>query len=100
MSGFMESYEKRRSDLSARAEADRNALAAAFADVQEELHVAEKVVAIAQRVARHKWIFGVAAAGMVVAPLVARKWIRRAAAWLPIALAGYRVVRKARSRTD
>jgi len=96
----MESYDKRRSDLIARAETDRNALAAAFADVQAELHVADRVVAMAQRVGRHKWILGVAAAGMVVAPVLARKWIRRGAAWLPLVLAGYRVVRKARSRAD
>jgi hypothetical protein len=96
----MESFEKRRSDLVARAEADRNALAAAFDSVQDELHVADKIVATARKVSRHNWLCGVLAAGMIVTPIVTRKWLQRSAWWLPLVLAGYRVVKKHRSSAD
>jgi phosphatidylglycerophosphate synthase len=75
-------------------EQDRIELSDAFAAAQRELHVADRVVAAAQRLARHKAILGMMAAGLVLAPVMARKWIRRASWWLPILIQGYRIIRQ------
>ncbi|HKW13788.1 MAG TPA: hypothetical protein VJS69_04810 [Candidatus Krumholzibacteria bacterium] len=96
MSSRLETLRERRLAMVATCEQDRIDLSDAFAGVQRELHVADRLVAVAQRLSRHKAILGVMAAGLVLAPVMARKWIRRASWWLPIAIQGYRIIQSSR----
>jgi hypothetical protein len=79
---------------------DRRDLAIAFHGIEHELRVADRVVSIAQRLKGHPVIVGVLAAGTILAPVLARKWVRRAASWLPIGLQVYRMFKGARRRAD
>ena len=97
MSSRLETLRERRLAIVAACEEDRIAVADAFAGVQRELHVVDRVVATAQRVKQHKMVVGLIAAGLVMAPVLARKWIRRAAWWLPIVIQGYRIIKSSRS---
>ena len=91
MSSRLETLRERRLAILAACDQDRKDVANAFGGVQRELRVADRVVAAAQRLKHHKTMAGVMAAGLVLAPVFARKWIRRASWWLPIALQGYRM---------
>lgn len=94
MSSSLDGVRERRLALVAECDRDREQLAAAFGGVERQLHVADRVVAIAQRLSRHRAILGVVAAGLILTPVLARKWIRRASLWLPIAIEGYRIIRQ------
>ena len=87
---------ERRLTLVTACEADRRDLAAAFRGVRRELDIADRVVRVGQRLTRHKAVVGILVAGLVVAPVLAAKWIRRAAWWLPIVIQGYRMIRSSR----
>jgi len=96
----LETIAERRRSLIAQCDADRAALATAFRGVERELHIADRVVAMARGLNRHRVLVGVAAAGLILAPVMARKWIRNAVWWLPIAIEGYRVVKNLRAARD
>lgn len=101
MSSRLDERAERRSEIIARCEENRAALAAAFGGVQRELRVADLVVSAARGVGRNKLVVGMAAAGLILAPVITKKWIRRAVWWLPIAVEGYKIVHTLRdSRRD
>jgi len=107
LSSPLDGVRARRLALVAECDRDREQLAVAFGGVRRELHVADRLVAIAQRLSRHRAIMGVVAAGLIFNPALARKWIRRASLWLPIAIDGYRIIgqssqreRRERRRSD
>jgi YqjK-like protein len=93
LSSRLEMLRERRLAIVAGCERDREQLAQAFGGIQRELHVADRVIAIARRLSRHRAILGVVAAGLILTPVLARKWVRRASLWLPIAIEGYRIVK-------
>ncbi len=107
MSSHLDALRERRLAIVAACEQDRNDVARAFGGIQRELHVADRVIAFVQRARDNRVVVGLVAAGLVLAPVLARKWIRRAAWWLPIAIQGYRIIRQSsqhkkrkRSRSD
>jgi hypothetical protein len=87
---------ERRLTLVTACDQDRAAVAKAFGGVEHELRIADRVVATAQRLRGHPVIVGVLAVGTILAPVLARKWVRRAASWLPLAIQAYRMVRNRR----
>jgi hypothetical protein len=95
MSSHLESLRERRLAIIASCDADRMAVADSFGEIQHELRIADRVVSAAQRFSRNKVLVGVLAVGLVAAPILARKWIRRAAWWLPVIIQGYRTIRSA-----
>lgn len=96
MSSHLDSLRERRLAVIAACDADRVALADSFGEIQHELRVADRVVSAAQRFSRNKVMIGVLAVGLVAAPVLARKWIRRASWWLPILIQGYRTIQSSR----
>jgi len=97
LSSHLEMLRERRMALVAACDLDRADVAKAFGGVEHELRVADRVVATVQRLKSHPVIVGVLAAGTILAPVLARKWVRRAASWLPIAIQAYRMVRGRRT---
>lgn len=81
--------------LVAACDQDRADVATAFGGIEHELRIADRVVATAQRLRSNPVIVGVLAVGAILAPVLARKWVRRAATWLPIAIQGYRMIKSA-----
>lgn len=98
MSSRLDSLRERRLAIVAACEQDRADVASAFGGIQRELHVADRVIAVAQRVKENRVLVGAVAAALVLAPVFARKWIRRAAWWLPVAIQGYRIVQSSRNK--
>ena len=98
MSSRLETLRERRLAIVDACEQDRIELADAFAGVQRELHVADKLVSLVQRVRSNRGLIGALAAGLILTPVLARKWIRRASWWLPIAIQGYRIIQSSRGR--
>ena len=94
MSSHLETLRERRAAIIAACDADRMAVADSFEELQHELRIADRVVSAAQRFSRNKVVVGVLAAGLVAAPVLARKWIRRAAWWLPVAIQGYKIIKQ------
>ena len=94
MSERLDTLCERRLAIVAECEQDRTDVANAFGAIQRELHVADRVIAVAQRVRVNRVMVGAMAAGLVLAPVLARKWIRRAAWWLPVIIEGYRTIRQ------
>jgi hypothetical protein len=97
MSARLDALRDRRLALVARSDTDRDAVAATFDELAGELHIADRVVATAQRLSRHHVWVGVAAAGLVLAPVLMRRWIRSAGWWLPVAIGVFRLTRKKRT---
>jgi hypothetical protein len=97
MSSHLDMLSERRVELIAACDQDRRDLAIAFHGVEHELRVADRVVATVQRLKGNPVIVGVLAVGTILAPMLARKWVRRAASWLPIAIQAYRMVRNRRT---
>lgn len=97
MTGRFGTLRERRLAIVAGCEQDRLDVADAFRGMQRELHVADRVVAAAQRVKDHKFVVGLIAAGLVMTPVLMRKWIRRASWWLPILIQGYKIIQSSRS---
>jgi hypothetical protein len=95
MSSHLETLRERRLALVAACDQDRLDVAEEFGSLQRELHMADKIVRIAQRFNRNKVVIGALAVGLIAVPALTRKWIRRAAWWLPIAIQGYRIIRDA-----
>jgi hypothetical protein len=93
MSSPVEGLAGRREALIARSDRERAALAATLGGFEKVIAVAELGVAAARGIQRHRVLVGVATAGLVLAPLAARTWMRRAIWWLPIAIEGYRLAR-------
>ncbi len=94
MSARLESLRERRLAIVAECDQDRTGVALAWGGIQRELHVADRVITVAQRFKENRAMMGVVAAGLILAPVFARKWIRRASWWLPIAIQGYRIIRQ------
>lgn len=94
MSSHLDVLRERRLAIVAACDQDRAEVAQAFGGIQRELHVADRVVAFVQRINGNRAVMGIAAVGLVLAPVFARKWIRRAAWWLPVAIQGYRIIRQ------
>lgn len=97
MSSHLEMLRERRVALVAACDQDRAAVAKAFGGVEHELRIADRVVATAQRLRSHPVVVGLLAVGTILAPVLARKWVRRAASWLPIAIQAYRMVKDRRT---
>jgi hypothetical protein len=96
MTGHVDTLRDRLDALVARSDADRNAVAADFNALADELHIADKVVATARRLNEHRVWVGVAAAALILAPKMTRKLIRGANWLLPAALGVMRILRRAR----
>ena len=97
MSPHLETLRERRLALVAACDQDRLDVAGEFGAMQRELHVSDKIVSIAQRVSRNRAVIGALAVGLIAVPALTRKWIRRAAWWLPIAIQGLRIIHSARN---
>jgi hypothetical protein len=100
LSSHLETLRQRRLAIIAGCDQDREQLAAAFHGIEHELRIADRVVATAQRLKSNPVIVGVLAVGTILAPVLARKWVRRAASWLPIAIQAYRMFKGSRRRAD
>ena len=98
MSAHLDGLRERRLAIVAVCDQDRADVAQAFGGIQRELHVADRVVAFVQRIHGNRAVMGIAAAGLVLAPVFARKWIRRAAWWLPVAIQGYKIIQSSRTK--
>jgi hypothetical protein len=61
--------------------------------LEREIAVADALVETARRVHRHRFLVVGFAAGMVLAPVAALKWLRRAMLLAPLVLEGYQLVR-------
>lgn len=96
MSSHLESLRERRMAIITACDLDRDAIAESFAALQYELRFADRVVSAAQKFSRNKVMIGALAVGLVAAPVMARKWIRRASWWLPILVQGYRTIQSSR----
>jgi hypothetical protein len=94
MISHLNTLRERRLAVIALCDDDRRDVADAFLGLQHELRVADKIVSVAQGLNRNRVVMGALAVGLVVAPVFARKWIRRASWWLPIVIQGYRVIRQ------
>jgi hypothetical protein len=94
----LETLRERRLAIVAACEQDRADVADAFGGIQRELHVADKIVSLAQRLKGNPAVIAVMVGGLIFTPVLARKWIRRAAWWLPIAIQGYRIIQQSRGR--
>jgi hypothetical protein len=98
MSSRLLELRERRLAIVAACDQDRRELADAFGGLERELHFADRIVRVAQRVKRNRAVMGVLAAGLVLAPILAKKWVRRAAWWLPVAIQGYRIIQSSRGK--
>jgi hypothetical protein len=98
MSSRLDSLGERRLAIVAACDQDRADVAQAFGCIQRELHVADRVIAVAQGIKANRVVMGAVAAGLVLAPVFARKWIRRAAWWLPVAIQGYKIIKQSSQR--
>jgi len=97
MISHLDTLRERRLAVIAACDDDRRDLADAFAGLQHELRIADKIVSVMQGLNRNRAVIGALAVGLVVAPVFARKWIRRASWWLPILIQGYRIIRQSSS---
>jgi hypothetical protein len=97
MSGMLNGLAQRRMALVARADQDRAALVESFSGIQRRLVVAETVVSTVRRMRRNRALLGAIAVFGIVAPLAARKWIRRASFFLPLVIGGVRLAREHRA---
>lgn len=97
MSSRLDALRERRLAIVAACEEDRAGVAQALGGIQRELHVADRVIAVAQSIKANRVMMGVVAAGLVLAPVFARKWIRRASWWLPVAIQGYKIIQSSRT---
>ena len=93
MSSMLEGVAGRRRALIDRSDRDRAALAATFRSLERQLAVADVIVSTVRRVNRHRALVGAAAAVLILAPLAARTWVRRAMWVLPIIIEGYRAAK-------
>lgn len=98
MSGETNTLAERRQALVQRSDQERAELATIFGGLERKLAIVDTVVATARRLNRHRLLVGAAGAFLVLAPLAARSWIRRAVSLVPLALEGYRLVKAGKSR--
>jgi hypothetical protein len=91
MSSRPDALAERRRALIARCAEEREELGAIVGGIESKLALAETVVATARGLNRHRALAGAAGVFMVLAPLAARSWIRRALWLIPAAIEGYRL---------
>ena len=96
MSSRLDALAGRRAVLIDRSDRDRAVLAAAVGSLERQLAVADVIVATVRRVHRHRALVGAVAALLILAPLAARTWVRRAMWVLPLVIEGYRAVKSLR----
>jgi hypothetical protein len=96
MSSRLDELRERRLGLVARSDDDRNALAGTFGGVEKQFHVVDMLVSVVQRVNRHRAILGLVAGGLILTPVVTKRWVRRASWLLPLAIAVFREMRSTR----
>jgi hypothetical protein len=92
----MDRFAQRRAELVIRTDRDREAVADAFTSLQGRMKVAEALVSVVRRANRHRVLAGTIAVFAILAPFTARKWLKRAAWFLPRAFEGMRLARGAR----
>ena len=88
---------ERRREIIVACDTDRDALASSFTGMERELRIADRIVSVARTMNRHRALVGAAAAGLLLAPAVTRKWIKKLSGWLPVVIEGYRAFKKART---
>jgi hypothetical protein len=97
MSSRLDGLRERRLALVATCDRDRDQVAAAFGGIERKLEIADRVVSAVQRLNRNRVVMAVVAAGLILVPVLTRKWVRKAAWWLPIVISGVRFLRSRRS---
>lgn len=98
MSSRLAALAERRKALTVRSDQDRAALAAIVGGLEREFGVA-KAVASVRRLHRHRFLVGVLGVCAVLAPVVARGWMRRAIWIAPLVFKRYRTVKARRTAT-
>lgn len=93
MSARMDGPAARRKALIERCDRERAELAALLGGIEDRFALVDTVVTGARRLSRHRLVVGAAGVFMLVAPVVARTWVRRALWLLPVVLEGYRAVK-------
>lgn len=93
MSARMQALAERRKALVARSDRERAELAALFGGIENRMWLVDTVVAGARRVGRNRFLVGAAGVLLVLAPIAARSWLRRAVWLLPVVIEGYRAVK-------
>ncbi len=88
---------ERRREIIAACDADRDALAQSLTGMEREIRIADRIVLVARAMNRHRVLVGAAAAGLLLAPAVTRKWIKKLSGWLPLVIEGYRAFKKLRT---
>ena len=97
MSSRLDALAARRKDLIARTDRQREELAGMFGAIGNRLGVVEAVVAGARQLHRHRFLAGAAGVFVLLAPVAARTWLRRAFWLVPLAIEGYRLAKSSRA---
>ncbi len=93
MSSQPDAMTERRKALIARCDEQRDELGAIVNEIENKIALAETVVAAAHGLHRHRALVGAAGAFMILGPVSARSWVRRALWLIPVAIEGYRGIR-------
>jgi hypothetical protein len=93
LSGRAQELALRRRELVARADAQRDAVAATFSDIERRLGFVEVGLSLARRVHRHRALLGALTVWSVVAPAAAKLWVRRLGWWIPLGLEGFKLAK-------
>ena len=96
MSSGRDALADRRRDLVARCERQRTELATLFGRLERKYAAADAIVATARRWQRDRFLVPAAAVLLILAPAVARGWIRRAIWLAPLALHAFRLAKAPR----
>jgi hypothetical protein len=82
---------ERRKALLARSEENRAELGVIVGGLERKFAVADAVVAAARKLSRYRGLIGAAGLFLILKPVAARKWVRRATWLLPLALQAFRM---------
>jgi len=93
MSGRAQELVRRRLELVARSDAQRNAVGAATGLVDSPRHRGEIGLSMARRVHRHRALLGAFTIWSVVAPAAAKLWVRRLGWWIPLGIEGFKLAK-------
>lgn len=93
MSARLDAIAERRKALLARSDQNRAELGTIFGGLERKFAVAERVVAAARGLSRHRALFGAAGVSLILVPLASKTWLRRVMWAVPLALQVYRTVK-------
>ena len=94
MSSRLDELAERRRLLLALSDQRRSEMGALFGGLEGKLAAADTVVTAARRWRHHRFLIPAAMVALMVVPVVARNWVRRALWLMPLAVEGYRITKK------